>query len=182
MKKKTSFWGSGNRQISCIYSPGSCSDEGFYLCSGIFFISVVLLLFCVIDGMDSGIMNWRSINCLILFFCISPFFAKKFYDESRRFLCCSENGIFVLNEGQTPIDWILWKDISYAYKMRNYRGFVLNILSKRELAQREIRKMKYKDSYKIHNGDVIVLFHNRTDTADEFFKFLEDHLNYIEIK
>lgn len=193
MKMKITPFGSGTERIKCTYDPNPCNKGVLYAYLAIGLLFGHLLVQTVREKYEfvsmvapyvdqkyiSDYMDWGTINFYVFAVCISAFVVIMFYPARNLRLCGTDEGIYVLNNGKKLIDIILWEDVAYAYKLISYRGFEHIILSKKELTVKECRRMVNRGG---RVKDIFMIPNCRTEQADVFFAFLEDHLNCTEIK
>lgn len=182
MKRNPILFGTGNARILCSYAPGFFYGIFYYLLLCVTLFSGHVLLAVIRKGFASCNMDWRNFCALLFVFSIGLCSTVVFYHGKKVTFHCTDDGIYVLNNGGILFDYILWEDITYAYKTRNSKAYEVSIFSKHEIAPREIKRLVNWGAADLDKKGIFLLVHNGTKNADVFFEILKEHIVYVEVK
>ena len=113
---------------------------------------------------------------------VCTYLAKVLYDSSRIAVVFEQEGLRIIGSSYNDYRHLLWKEVSNAYYVRSFRGFLFLILSPKVLDHKEAKKLTKRgaNSSKICIDDVIVIHIDDLQNVSQIKELIDNHVTQVE--
>lgn len=154
--------------------------------SGIWLLpfSVAIAVFCfLLAGLTvpQGDFTWFI---LFLIGFLALYATKIIYDTVRMVILFDGDGLQIIGTRYGKDSCHFWKDFSYAYCVRNYRGFHFLVLSPKTLSSKEAKRLAGRcvNPQKICMDDAIVISMDNLQNMSHLKELIAGHTMYMDVK
>ena len=149
------------------YRPNRSYIIVFYICASILIVSFALI---VIFTNSRLVFAISFIVALVLMS-----FLKTIYDSSNTVVSFESDGIRIFDGVSKEYHHLLWNNISYAYQLKNYKGFNFLVLSQEQLTHKELKHYINKISLKTVFNGVVVIWLDCAEKIDAIVEMFEEN-------
>lgn len=146
---------------------------------------IPFILFCeifafIIVGCNlvAGLFDWLMFTVGIL--CI--WLTKVLYDASNIVVIVEEIALQIVGGNYNQYRYILWKELSYGYYTRSFKGHLFLVLSSKELGSKEVKKLVNRGAnfYKICIDDTIIIPITFLKNASQLKEMIVNHELHVD--
>lgn len=114
---------------------------------------------------------------------LSVWLTKALYDSSKTIIFFEPDGLWVSGVGCDNCRHILWEELSNAYYVRNFRGFLFVVLSTKALSPQEAKKLANRGANlsKICIDDVVVIHIDDLQNVSQIKELIDNHVLHVDI-
>ena len=151
---------------------------------------ILLLPFSILIAVVNFLMTGLSVpngDFSSLIFILIGFLAlyatKIAYDAAHMVILFDGDGLQIIGRRYKNDSFHLWKDLPYAYGVRNYRGFCFVLLSPRTLSPKEARHnvRRNVNPFKTSVDDYVVISIDDQQNMSHLRELIAGHTMYIDV-
>ena len=113
---------------------------------------------------------------------VCTYLTKVLYDSSNIAVVFEQEGLRIVGDSYKDYRYLLWEEVSNAYYVRNFRGFLFLVLSPKVLDPKEAKKLTNRGANlsKVCIDDVVVIHIDDLQNVSEIKELIDNHVVQID--
>ncbi len=113
---------------------------------------------------------------------VCTYLTKVLYDSSNMAVVFEQKGLRIVGGSYNDYRYLLWEEVSNAYYVRNFRGFLFLVISPKVLGPQEAKKLANRGANlsKICIDDVIVIHIDYLQNVSQIKELIDSHVLQVD--